>query len=217
MLSFFNIGGEAVEAEYKTLSKQAVAEYEEKKSKFIATARPVSSEEEAQEFVASLKSKYWDATHNVYAWYIAGDNITQKFSDDGEPSGTAGKPVLEAIKKLEVRDAVVVVTRYFGGTLLGAAGLVRAYGKSATLGLEAAGIIKKQLCIKTYIKIEYSFLGKVQNIIAERGYKLIKSDYGQDVSISLYVPVGEHDGFLNTITEVTNGRATISGEEKEYI
>ena len=137
-----------MQKEYRTVAAEAFAEFEEKKSKFIATVKPVASEEEAAAFISGLKSRYWNASHNVYAYYICGDNILQKFSDDGEPSGTAGLPVLEAVRKLAVQDVAVVVTRYFGGTLLGAAGLVRAYGRSATLGIEAAGIIKKQLCIK---------------------------------------------------------------------
>ncbi|HOQ06313.1 MAG TPA: YigZ family protein, partial [Clostridiales bacterium] len=131
--------------DYLTVSKEAVAEIEEKKSRFIATVRPVSSEQEAQDFINRLKARYWDATHNVYAYYICAGNVVQKFSDDGEPSGTAGLPVLEAIKKTGVQDVAVVVTRYFGGTLLGASGLVRAYGRSAALGIDAAGIVRKML------------------------------------------------------------------------
>jgi len=130
--------------QYKTISKEATVEMEEKKSRFIANVKPVSSEEEALEFINNIRAKYWDATHNVYAYYISGENIIQRFSDDGEPSGTAGMPVLEVIKRMELKDLVVVVTRYFGGILLGASGLVRAYSKSAALGIEAAGIVTKK-------------------------------------------------------------------------
>ncbi|MGB3990232.1 MAG: YigZ family protein, partial [Acetivibrionales bacterium] len=158
--------------DYLTVSKEAAAEIEEKKSRFIATVRPVSSEQEAQDFINRLKTKYWDATHNVYAYYICAESTLQKFSDDGEPSGTAGLPVLEAIKKLEVQDVAVVVTRYFGGTLLGASGLVRAYGKSAAVGIEAAGIVRKLLCTEVRVTIDYSMLGRIQAAIASRGYSV---------------------------------------------
>ena len=203
--------------EYFTVSKEAFAELEEKKSRFIASVKPAATEEEASEFINSLKSKYWNATHNVYAYYICGDNLFQKFSDDGEPSGTAGLPVLEAMKKLHVEDVVIVVTRYFGGTLLGAAGLVRAYGKSATLGIEAAGVIKRKLCIEAGVTLDYSLLGKVQAIIASEGYKMKDTVYAQDVDIYLYIPVDEYERFCTVVTEATNARALISEGEKTYV
>lgn len=203
--------------EYRTVSCEAAAELEEKKSRFIATVRPASTEEEAFGFVSSLKARYWNASHNVYAYYICSDNIFQKFSDDGEPSGTAGLPVLEAIRKLDVQDVAVVVTRYFGGTLLGAAGLVRAYGKSAVMGIEAAGIIKRILCVETGIALDYSLLGKVQALIASKGYKVKDTVYGQDVDIYLYVPVDEFEAFSAMLTEATNARAFAYAGEKTYI
>ena len=203
--------------DYLTVSKEAVAEMEEKKSRFIATVKPVATEEEAQDFISSLKTKYWNATHNVYAYYICGDNELQKFSDDGEPSGTAGLPALEAIKRLDVQDVVVVVTRYFGGTLLGASGLVRAYGKSAGLGIEAAGIIKKQLCAQADILLDYSMLGKLQAIAAARGYMVKDTIYTQDVNMQLFVPVDEIEIFTAAVTEASNGRALISIGGKVHI
>ncbi len=203
--------------DYLTVSKEAVAEMEEKKSRFIATVKPVATEEEAQDFISSLKTKYWNATHNVYAYYICGDNELQKFSDDGEPSGTAGLPALEAIKRLDVQDVVVVVTRYFGGTLLGASGLVRAYGKSAGLGIEAAGIIKKQLCAQADILLDYSMLGKLQAVAAARGYMVKDTIYTQDVNMQLFVPVDEIEIFTAAVTEASNGRALISIGGKVHI
>jgi len=169
--------------EYRTVSREASAELEEKRSRFIATVKPVSSEEEAHAFIDGLRAKYWNATHNVYAYYIWEGNLLQKFSDDGEPSGTAGLPVLEAVKKLEVQDVAVVVTRYFGGTLLGAAGLVRAYGKSAAMGIEAAEIIRRQLCNTVEVTLDYSLLGKVQALLASKGYHIKDTVYTQDVDI----------------------------------
>lgn len=206
-----------MQKEYKTIAKEASAELVEKKSRFIATAKPVSSEEEAQEFVAAQKSRYWDATHNVYAYYICGDSTLQKFSDDGEPSGTAGLPVLEAVKKLQVQDLAVVVTRYFGGTLLGAAGLVRAYGKSATLGIEAAGILKRQLCVKATVMTEYTLLGKIQSMVASKGYATVDTVYGQDVEIVLQIPVDDYDEFEASVIEASNARALITAGEKGYV
>lgn len=205
---------------YRTIEKEAVAEYEEKKSRFIASVKPVTCEEEAAGFLEGLRSKYWDASHNVYAYYIcgnSGNNIYQKYSDDGEPSGTAGLPVLEAIRKSGLQDAVVVVTRYFGGTLLGAAGLVRAYGKSATLGLEAAGVITRQLCIEMQIITEYTWLGKIQSIIAGKGYTVGKTVYEQDAEIYVHIPVDEYELFNALLIEATNARVLINAGEKTYI
>jgi uncharacterized YigZ family protein len=177
-----------MQKEYLTIPGEAAAEMEEKKSRFIATVKPVKTEKEAQDFITALKTKHWKATHNVYAYYIYGDSILQKFSDDGEPAGTAGLPVLEAVKKLGVQDLAVVVTRYFGGTLLGAAGLARAYGKAAVMGIEAAGIVKMRLCIETAIQMDYSLLGKVQSIVCSKGYKVKDTVYAADVNMYLVRP-----------------------------
>ena len=141
---------------YKTIYKEAEAEIIEKKSKFIATVRPVKTEEEAQSFIEEMRKKYWDATHNVFAYQIGERNQIQRFSDDGEPSGTAGLPVLDVLKGEDVKDVAIVVTRYFGGTLLGTGGLVRAYGKAAKEGLLEAGIIEKKLYRRFHVITDYS-------------------------------------------------------------
>jgi len=202
---------------FKTVLRETAAEIEEKKSKFIASVKPVFSEDEAVEFINSLKSKYWDATHNVYAYYIGGNNVVQRFSDDGEPSGTAGMPVLEVIKRMEVQDLVVVVTRYFGGTLLGAAGLIRAYSKSASLGIEAAGIVRRQLCFEAGIIVEYPLFGKVQNLVTGEGYSIKDIIYGQDVEIIVYVPVDKIELFTKMIEEATNARAVLVVGDSAYV
>jgi uncharacterized YigZ family protein len=202
---------------YKTVLNEAVAEFEEKKSKFIASVKPVTSDEQAVEFINSLKSKYWNATHNVYAYYIQGDTVIQRFSDDGEPSGTAGMPVLEVIKRMGVQDVVVVVTRYFGGTLLGAAGLIRAYGKAASLGIDAARVIKRQLCTAVRIIVEYTLFGKVQNLILSEGYPVKDTVYEQDVEITVFVAEDDVDRFMNTVTEATNARCIMELAGKSYI
>ncbi|HHY83848.1 MAG TPA: YigZ family protein [Clostridiales bacterium] len=195
--------------QYKTVLKEAVIEIEEKKSRFIASVKPACTEEEAVEFINSLKSKYWDATHNVYAYSIGGDRIVQRFSDDGEPSGTAGIPVLEVLKKRGLQDVVVVVTRYFGGTLLGASGLIRAYGKSASLGIEAAGVVIRQLCHETSVMVEYSLFGRIQNLLIREGYSIKDVIYGQDVEILVYVPVDKVEQFAEAVEEAANARAVL--------
>lgn len=203
--------------QYKTVLNRASCEIEEKKSRFIATVRPIKTEEEALELISELKSKYWDATHNVYAYYLNGDTVIQRFSDDGEPSGTAGIPVLEAIKRSGIQDVVVVVTRYFGGTLLGASGLIRTYAKSASAGIESAGIVCRKLCDEVGIIIEYTLLGKVQNIISNKEYTIKENIYEQDAEIRVYIPVEETEAFIAELIEATNARVLIDTGKKSYI
>lgn len=203
--------------EYRTVLNEAAAELEEKKSRFIASVRPVTTEEEALKFISALKSKYWDATHNVYAYFIGGKNIVQRFSDDGEPSGTAGMPVLEVIKRMGVQNLAVVVTRYFGGTLLGAAGLIRAYSKSASLGIEAAQVVKRQLCAEVSIVVEYTLFGKVQNLLMTGGYTIKNIIYEQDVEIIVYIPVDDAVGFLKLLEESTNARALVEIGDRVFV
>lgn len=203
--------------EYKTVLNEAVAQIEEKKSKFIASVKPVICEEEALEFIGRLKTQYWDATHNVYAYHIRGENVIQRFSDDGEPSGTAGIPVLEVIKRTGIQDVVVVVTRYFGGTLLGAAGLIRAYGKCAAAVIEAANIIKKLLCQQVAIIVEYTIFGKVQNRLMASEYIIKEINYEQDVELTVYIPVDMVEVFIDNLTELTNARAIIDVKGEVYV
>jgi uncharacterized YigZ family protein len=202
---------------YKTVLRHAVAETEEKKSRFIASVKPVSDEDEAIRFINELKTKFWDATHNVYAYYIGGNTIIQRFSDDGEPSGTAGMPVLEVIKRMGVQNLVVVVTRYFGGTLLGAAGLIRAYSKCASVGIEKALIVRRQLCTEVNIILEYTIYGKLQNLIMAKGYTVKDTVFGQDVEILVYIPVDETEGFIKDVIEVTNARVIAETGDNLYI
>ncbi|HHY23339.1 MAG TPA: YigZ family protein [Clostridiaceae bacterium] len=203
--------------EYKTVLNYAIAEFEERKSRFISTVKPVTTEEEAIEFINQLKSKYWDASHNVYAYCIGGGNIIQRFSDDGEPSGTAGLPVLEVIKRMELQDVVVVVTRYFGGIQLGASGLVRAYAKSASLGIEASGVVTKKLCKEVYVMLEYPVFDKVRNQVINYGYTIKDIKYTQNVDMIIMVPIDEMDRFDEYINEATNGEALVTVGEKEYV
>lgn len=206
-----------MEKEYKTVLNEAVCEIEEKKSRFIASVKPVTSEEEAISFINELKAKYWDATHNVYAYSIGGNNIVQRYSDAGEPSGTAGLPMLEVIKRMNVQNLAVVVTRYFGGTLLGAAGLIRAYGKSAALGIEKAGIVIKRLCKEVSVIIEYTLFGKLQSLLISQGYTIKDIVYEQDVELIVYVFVDEVESFNKIVTEATNARAIVEIGDDTYI
>ncbi|MDP4181218.1 MAG: YigZ family protein [Bacillota bacterium] len=203
--------------EYKTVLNEAAAEIEEKKSRFIATVKPIKTEDEAIEFINKLKANYWDATHNVYAYYIGGNNIIQRFSDDGEPSGTAGMPVLEVIKRTGLQDVAVVVTRYFGGTLLGAAGLIRAYSKSAAAGIDAAYIARRELCREINIIVEYTGFGKVQNMLIAGGYIIKNIIYEQDVELSVYIPVDIKEEFIDKLTELTNARAIVDLKGELFI
>lgn len=204
-------------AEYKTILNTAEAEFEEKKSRFIANVRPVTCEEEALEFIEAMRSKYWNATHNVYAYSINNETLVQRYSDDGEPSGTAGMPTLEVIKRMGLQDAVVVVTRYFGGTLLGASGLIRAYSKSASLGLEAAEIVTRKLCYNLNIIIEYTIFGRLQNMLISNNNIIKEIRYEQDVELCVLIEVGNEEKLMKDIVEVSNGRAILDLGEKTYI
>lgn len=206
-----------MQKEYNTVLNHAVAEIEEKKSRFIANVKPVTTEEEALDFLSQLKTRFWDATHNVFGYFIAGDNIIQRYSDDGEPSGTAGLPIIEVIRRKGVQDLVVVVTRYYGGTNLGAAGLIRAYSKSASLGIEAACIVKRVTCAQIQIIVEYPLFGRVQNQLEIGEYTIKDIRYGQDVEMTVFVPTGKVDSFVNMIEESTNGRAIVDVGDDIYI
>jgi len=192
---------------YRTVQKEGTSEIIEKKSRFIASVKPVATEEEALEFVSQIKAKYRDARHNVYAYVVAENNIS-RFTDDGEPSGTAGAPVLDVILKEGLTDVAIVVTRYFGGTLLGTGGLVRAYGKSAKDGVINAKICEKIYCYEVQIKAPYDLLGKIQYIVASGDYIQGETEYGADVETTVFVKFDLIDKFLNEIKEATNATVT---------
>jgi len=203
--------------EYRTVKDKGTAEYEEKKSKFMSNVAPVKSEEEAVNFINTLRSEYWDANHNVYAYRIIGDSIIQRYSDDGEPAGTAGLPVLEAIKRADLQNVVIVVTRYFGGTLLGAPGLVRAYGKSASMGIDSAGIIKKVLCTIFTVAMDYTFYGKAQNVLTDNGYNIENAQFTEQVSFTVAVVPEKEEAFIKLVNDITAGSATIKKGGQMYI
>ena len=201
---------------YTTVFKEASVEISEKKSRFIANVKNINSEDEAIAYLEDMKKKYWNATHNVYAYYIGGECAAQKCSDDGEPSGTAGMPILQTIKKEEIEDVIVVVTRYFGGTLLGTGGLIRAYSKCAKEGIIAGGVKRKILCSKINIKVDYTLLDRLQSLIAESGYQVIGIDYSDFVNIFMAIPINSIHRFNKQICELTSGRTSINEIDRGY-
>lgn len=201
---------------YKTIYQGNVGEIIEKKSRFIATVRLVENEEEALAFIEEMRKKYWNATHNCFAYVIGEHREIVRCSDDGEPSGTAGKPMLDVLLGEELYNTAVVVTRYFGGTLLGTGGLVRAYSKAVQEGLAQSRIIEKQYGTILEIGTDYQGLGKIQYIIGENKIPLLDSQYTDVVTLQVLLPVGDKERFVAELTEGTNGRARIEEKEELY-
>lgn len=188
--------------------EEGSGEYVEKKSRFIATLRPVSNLDEASEFIEEMKKKYWDARHNCYAFVIGDNNEVTRCSDDGEPSGTAGRPMLEVLIGEGVHNAAVVVTRYFGGVLLGTGGLVRAYQAAVKEGIHSARIIEKTKGVLFKARFEYSLLGKFNFILAEEGLIPMDTEYGADVTVTLPFPGADEDRIIKKITEGLDGNVS---------
>lgn len=189
------------------------AEIVEKKSRFIATVRPVKSEEEALDFIAATKKKYWDARHNCFAYVVGERHELQRCSDDGEPQGTAGRPMLEVLLGADVHNVVVVVTRYFGGVLLGTGGLVRAYSRSVQEGLRSSAVIERQDGFRLAIKTDYTGIGKIQYLLGQRGLPILDSEYTDTVLIRTVVPKEQAKALRDDVTEATAGKAQFPEEE----
>ncbi|NLY86441.1 MAG: YigZ family protein [Tissierellia bacterium] len=202
---------------YRTIFDYGEDEIIINKSRFIGYSMPINSEEEALEFIERIKTKHRDATHNVYAYVVGMDSNTQRFSDDGEPSGTAGIPVLEVIKKEDLRNVVVVVTRYFGGIKLGAGGLIRAYTKGAKIALEAGQIVDMVLHQKVKIRIDYTAYGKIENFLLNGGYFVDETIFDDKVNIFVYIDNKEVERFQNLITDMTNGNNEFEILAEEYV
>ena len=202
--------------DYKTVKQDAEAEMIEKKSRFIGYCRNVKNQDEAISFINEIRSMHRQAPHNVYAYVVREDNI-MRYSDDGEPAGTAGVPVLEVIKKEGLTDVAVVVTRYFGGVLLGAGGLVRAYGKSAKLGIDAAVRIEKIYCKLFLVRCDYSTYGKLEYAINTEGYILKDCAFENDVCLTVGVKPNQEGAFLKTVADISNGSAVLKELPGEYI
>lgn len=195
--------------EYRTVEFENCDEFIEKKSRFIGYVKPVKTAEEATQFINSIKSKHWDATHNVSAYVLRENNI-QRSSDDGEPSGTAGVPVLDVLLKENLVDLCVVVTRYFGGTLLGAGGLIRAYSHASKLAVNSGKIITMAPCKILYCSIDYSFFDRFNILINDMGASIENTEFADSISITFTVKAQLKDELSRKLTEISNGKYTVT-------
>ena len=202
--------------EYRVLLEGGEGEIIEKKSRFIATVRKCDSEEEAVAFVEEMKKKYWDARHNCSAFVIGSRAELTRCSDDGEPSGTAGRPMLEVLLGEEIRNVAVVVTRYFGGVLLGTGGLVRAYTQAVKEGLSHCVVGRMRYGQELEIVTDYNGIGKIQYLLAGHGITPVENLYTDVVTVRLLIPVPEAEGLEKELTEATNGKAKFTRGNKRY-
>lgn len=201
---------------YKTIYQGGQGEIVEKKSRFLAEVFRVHSEEEALAFLEGVRKKYWDARHHCFAYVIGERRELTRCSDDGEPGGTAGRPMLDVLLGEELYDTMVVVTRYFGGTLLGTGGLVRAYSRAAQEGLAASRIIEKQYGVLLEIGTDYNGVGKIQYLLGQRGIPILESEYTDQVKLKVLLPKPEAEAFKAALVEATNGRARLREAEELY-
>ena len=202
---------------YRVVYEGGEGEIVEKKSRFIATVRPVETEEEAVAFINEMKKKYWDARHNCSAFVMGSRQEVPRCSDDGEPAQTAGRPMLDVLLREGITNVAVVVTRYFGGVLLGTGGLVRAYQSATQAGLAASKIIEKRQGKKLIIHTDYNGLGKLQYLFGQQKTAILDTEYAADVVLTILVPVEQKDFLYKEITEQTNGTAQMEwGEDAVY-
>ena len=200
--------------EYRTLKAAAQDEFTEKRSRFIGYARPVTCEDDALAFISEIKSKHWDAKHNVYAYCLRQGNVC-RYSDDGEPSGTAGMPVLSVIQKSGLTDCAVVVTRYFGGILLGGGGLVRAYSHAASIGIAAAGIVTMRMSLVCTLDCDYSQYGRLASLIPECGGSISEASFSENVGVSFTITRDDFNILVKNLADATGGtvKPEITGEK----
>ena len=202
---------------YKTTAENGTASYEIQKSRFIAYTSHVETEAEARDFVTAIKKKHFDARHNCSAWVLGADSSQQKSNDDGEPGGTAGNPILEAIKQHGLTNVVVVVTRYFGGIKLGAGGLIRAYSHTASLGLEATPCLEvKPFCLME-AEMDYSLLGTVENWIRNEDLRTGETAYLDKVTVRLLVEPADCETISTELTNLTAAQCKITIHKPEYM
>lgn len=208
--------GNHMKEAYKILYRGGEGELTEKKSRFIATTRPVESEEEAAAFIEEMKKKYWDARHNCSAYVIGERAQLTRCSDDGEPAQTAGRPMLDVLLGEGICNVCVVVTRYFGGTLLGTGGLVRAYSGAVKEGLKNSAVVKKQPGERLIVRTDYNGIGKIQYIAGQMGLVILDTEYTDTVTVTLMVPSEQLGSFQAQVTEKTNGKAVIEPAGEQY-
>ena len=201
--------------DYKTVKIESSDEFTEKRSRFIGYVKPVKTEAEATEFINSIRSKHWDARHNVYAYSLREGNI-KRYSDDGEPSGTAGMPVLDVITKNEVYDVCVVVTRYFGGVLLGTGGLVRAYSQGSKIALEAGQVVLMQNCLVCSLTCTYNQYGKISSLIPDNGGVIDDSVFETDVKLSFHIKPDGLPALNKKLADLTSGEVQAISDSEQY-
>ena len=205
-----------MEEAFKILYRGGSGEITEKKSRFIADLKPVSCEEEALAFIEEIRKKYWDARHHCYVYRIGERSQTVRFSDDGEPAQTAGKPMLDVLAGQDIHDVCAVVTRYFGGTLLGTGGLVRAYSQAVQEGLKHCLVVEKRPGVRLTVDTDYNGVGKIQYIAAQTGLTALDSAYTDRAAFTYMVPSEQLEAFEKQITAATAGRALLRREDKVY-
>ncbi|MFC4077409.1 YigZ family protein [Salinithrix halophila] len=201
---------------YTTVKGYGETEISIQRSRFIAYINRVDTEEEAVDFVQKIAKKHWDATHNCYAYIVQGENEVQRSSDDGEPAGTAGRPILEVIKSRELTNTAIVITRYFGGIKLGAGGLIRAYSSSASAGLDNTGLVDWNLQRKLTVTVDYPSMGKVEHALRQSGFELEKTRFTEVVTFPLWVPEGSVQAILDMVAEQTSGSGLVHFHEREH-
>lgn len=202
---------------YYTIKSEGTNQTIIQKSRFIGHVKRVETEEQAQTFISEIKKKYYDANHNCSAYIIGEQDHIQKANDDGEPSGTAGVPILEVLKKQMLKDTVIVVTRYFGGIKLGAGGLIRAYGGSASEVIKATGVVERQLMQGYLVSVDYGLLGKLENVFRTSEHVLSKIDYLEEVIFHMYVKVENTQSFKDWVVDLTSDTALIEEKDHAYI
>lgn len=204
-------------ADYLCVLNGGAGEIIEKKSRFIATVRPIATEEDAINFIEEMKKKYWDATHNCSAFVLGFDPELQRSSDDGEPQGTAGRPMLDALVKAGIRNTAVVVTRYFGGTLLGTGGLVRAYTEAVKAGLAASDVVKKTFGRRLMLKTDYNGIGKLQYLAETTGVSILTTEYTDTVVCTVFATPETENAFCKRVLEQTAGKTVITPLENAFL
>ena len=205
-----------IEKSYKIIVEGGEEEIEIKKSRFIGQAYPIESASDAEEIIKTVEKKYWDARHNCYAYILGEGSEVQRFSDNGEPSGTAGKPILEVLQGDGLTNTLIIVTRYFGGTLLGTGGLVRAYTQASQAAIAASKSAVMTYGQKITFNIGYDMVDKIQHAFTQMGIALENPVYGADVSYDIVVSAGNIDMVIDKITQITSARAVITEGEKGY-
>ncbi|NUU60027.1 YigZ family protein [Paenibacillus agri] len=202
--------------QYRTVRAPGSQEIVIRKSRFIGHVMPVKNEEEAVQFIEDIKKQHWNATHNCSAFMIGERDEIQRQSDDGEPSGTAGKPILEVIRSQGVKNVAIVVTRYFGGIMLGAGGLIRAYADGAAIALEAGEVITRVLRREVFVELDYTWLGKVENELRGRGIQTGETLFTDKVTLTCLPRNDEGDAFMAWITDLTQGQALVTEGRRLY-